>query len=236
MPNIGTNEPNPLCLVGLTPKSLLGQQCAGATSHLWSFIQTPVGSAASFANAAAQNTTWLPDIAGTYRIKYCCYFDSAGQVDPGYQNPSTPGLGCPQGAIAGDEVFIPLTGCENGVVVWSATGDFVSIAGDSSGVYVLTDPSGAGIINVTYTCTTTDQNNQQATTTDTCTFVTWNPDLELVCTVSPAIEVTVNLCGQYCECAEREFIVKLADVDSKCESDVLCLSVKSCPPPIEETC
>lgn len=237
MPGILTNEPKPLCMVGLTPKSLLGSECDGASSFLWSFADKPVGSAATIANPALPNTTFLPDIAGLYRLKFCCFYDSPGQVDPGYTPITDPQLGCPVGAVAGEEIDIPLINCP-GTVVWSASGAFVSVAGNNTGATVVTNASGAGSVTVTATCTTLDQNNQPTTQSFNCTFTTYDPieaDL-FVCTNSPVIPIDAFPCGSYCECAEREFIVKLADVEGVCEVDVVCITVKDCPPAIEEIC
>ncbi len=232
---ITTTEPNPNCLVGLTPKQISGEQCPGASRTLWDFVELPVGSAATYADPLAADTTWLPDIPGQYRVRFCCFYDYDTVPAVDYEAPPTdPFLGCPLGVEAGEEIYIPLLNCEDAAVVWSATGAFVSIAGDTSGATVTTDANNPGPISVTAECTTTDSNNQSVTTPVTCDFESHAGPL--MCDVSPFLRVSANLCGGYCECVERTFIVKLVGDDDECESDVLCISVKDCPPTFDEEC
>ena len=58
-----------LWLVGGTTGAIFCQSANTAGSYVWSFLDRPAGSAASFVNADEQTGHFAPDVAGSYRVQ-----------------------------------------------------------------------------------------------------------------------------------------------------------------------
>ena len=209
--------------------------CNGAISLVWDIPVKPVGSATTIASPTAQTTTFTPDIAGVYDVRLCATFETADSVDSSLPPPNNDlTLPCPHGAIAGEEIFIPLLNC-SGVVQWTVTGAIISAQGNTTGVNIQLDPLVFGPVDVQVTCTETDINNNQTTQTLNCSFNTYDPET-LVLTKSPTVKITSVLCGQYCNCIERRFVVKEDNPDDRCEYSEITITFRDCTQPTPEPC
>ena len=238
-PRIGFNGDNPLCLFGFTPKQLFGLRCNADDEFEWTIISQPIGSAVTISDDSIQNPTWLPDIAGEYVIGFCCTEFLDTQLPDDYAPPSGQDLmnaSCPKGAMAGETIRINFP-CA-GQVDWVVNGvPVTSYSGDTTGVTIITDPTTGGPITVTANCTENDANGNPVTTPYNCTFNTWLPADITQCQLSAAVPVEFELCGTRCRCATpQRFIIKEFNPAEECLKTTLCLTVKKCPPTVEEEC
>jgi len=198
----------------------------------WNVVDKPAGSQVTFADDAAMDGTEITVTEdGAYHFQVCCFFEegSVQQVDA-----QQPTLSCALGVRAGDTAFVSLSGCENGTVEWSTLtpGVLTSISGDVNGATITTDPDSAGFFAVEAICREFDIDGNETVSALLC-FVNVIPqDTELVCTTSPAVDVTFVPCGVRCECTEFVIIFDCEDAE-RCQTECINFFAKECPDPEE---
>jgi len=223
------------CLTGIGVFHPLEGICPDAISSQWSIPEKPVGSATTV--QPGLNTNFNPDIAGEYLIRLCCNYETPNTIDPGDLPPVDTDLimNCPHGAIAGDELFIPLFNCD-GTVVWTVNGAITSFQGNTDGVTIQLDPLNPGPVNVSVICTETDANNNQTNTARGCQFPTYDPETLKGPFKSPAVKIQSVLCGTYCECSELRLTVKEDNPDERCQYSEITITIRDCTQPVAEVC